>query len=533
MGGEHAREELVPRCLARLAREKPDAAAILFVDGPAWTWSEVLARTRAHARGLQRLGVRQGDCVLSFLPNGPLAVLNLLALAELGAIHVPVNAALRGAALEHVIASSGARLMIAHGGLVARLEGIDRALLRQLVVVGEETPDLPGVELLRAEVLCGDGAALAAPERPIAPWDTLVVVYTSGTTGPSKGVLSSSRHLHAAALGFRNVGPADRNLTLLPMHHVGGIIGVLWAVYHGGSVVLAERFRTPDFWSLVQRYQITTTGLLGSMVDFLLGEPVRDDEHAHGLRSVLVAPYGPAALQFAGRFGVDVYTEYNMSELAVPLFAGPNPAAVGGCGTVARGVTLRLVDEHDIDVAEGATGELVLRMDEPWTISHGYHNDAAATARAWRNGWFHTGDLFRRDAAGNYFFVDRAKDSIRRRGENISAFEVEHGLRRHPAVAEAAAVGVLADEGGEQEVLAVLRLTEGAAFDPAAFLDFLRPLLATHMLPRYVRVVEDFPRTATQKIEKYRLREQGVTADTWDRQAAGVQVRADRLERRG
>jgi crotonobetaine/carnitine-CoA ligase len=184
-------------------------------------------------------------------------------------------------------------------------------------------------------------------------------------------------------------------------------------------------------------------------------------------------------------------------------------------------------------VAEGATGELMLRMDDPWTISHGYHNDAAATARTWRNGWFHTGDLFRRDAGGNYYFVDRAKDSIRRRGENISAFEVEHGLRQHPDVLEVAAVGVAADEGGEQEVLAVVRVAPGVQLDPAAFHEFLRPMLATHMLPRYVRVVEDFPRTATQKIQKYLLREQGVTADTWDREAAGIRVRADRLERRG
>lgn len=527
------RQELISECLTRLAQERPDDEAILFVDGPAWTWSEVRARARDHAEGLQRLGVQQGDFVLSFLPNGPLAVLNLLALAELGAVYVPVNAALRGAALEHVITNSGARLMIAHGGLVERLAGIGRGQLRQLVVIGAEVPDLPGVELLRADKLQGVADRLMPPVRPIAPWDTLLVVYTSGTTGPAKGVLSSSRHMHAAAKGFRNVGSADRNLTLLPMHHVGGIIGVLWAVYHGGSVVLAERFRTQDFWALVRRYRITTTGLLGSMVDFLLGEPARDDERSHALASVLIAPYGPAALQFAARFGVAVYTEYNMSELAVPLFAGPNPAAVGGCGTIAPGVMLRLVDEHDMEVPEGATGELVLRMEEPWTISHGYHNDAAATACAWRNGWFHTGDLFRRDAAGNYFFVDRAKDSIRRRGENISAFEVENGLRQHPDVVEVAAVGVAADEGGEQEVLAVLRVAPGVQLDPAALLEFLRPLLATHMLPRYVRVVDDFPRTATQKIQKYLLREQGVTADTWDREAAGIHVRADRLERRG
>ena len=334
-------------------------------------------------------------------------------------------------------------------------------------------------------------------------------------------------------MGFRHVGPTDRNLTLLPLYHVGGVWGILFAVYHGGSVVLAERFRTQDFWSIVRRHRVTTTGLLGSMVDFLMTQPALPGEREHGLASVLIAPFGPAAQRFGARFGVAVYTEYNMSELAVPLFAGPDPQSVGSCGVVAPGVTLRLVDEYDIEVGEGAVGELILRMDEPWTVSHGYHDDAEATARAWRNGWFHTGDLFRRDAQGNYYFVDRAKDSIRRRGENISAFEVENGLLRHPDVVEAAAVAVPADEGGEQEVLAVLRLVPGASLDPAVLLDFLRSELAPHMLPRYVRLVEDFPRTPTQKIEKYKLRAQGVTADTWDRASAGVAVRGDRLERRG
>jgi crotonobetaine/carnitine-CoA ligase len=333
-------------------------------------------------------------------------------------------------------------------------------------------------------------------------------------------------------MGFRNVGPGDRNLTVLPMFHVGGPWGLLWAIHHGGSVVMAERFRTQDFWSIVRRYRITTAGLLGAMVDFLVNQPVAPDELAHGLASVVIAPYGAAALEFARRFRVDVYTEYNMSELSVPLFAGPNPQVVGTCGVPAPGVTLRLVDAHDHEVAEGAVGELVLRMDAPWTISHGYHNDAAATARAWRNGWFHTGDLFRRDAGGHYHFADRATDSIRRRGENISAFEVEAGLRRFPDVVEAVAIAVPAPGGSEQEVMAVMRMNEDMTPDPVALLEFLRPLLAPHMLPRYVRYVDDFPRTPTLKIEKYKLRAAGVTADTWDREAAGIVVRGERLERR-
>jgi carnitine-CoA ligase len=522
-------ELLITDRLERLARECPDAEAMVFVDGPAWTWRELHHEVRMHAARLQQLGVVPGDFVLSWLPNGPLAVLNFFALAWLGAVYVPINTAYRGALLAHVLANSGARLMLAHGALLARLEGLATASLETIVVAGRERPVLPGITLIELDSTPNAGAA----RHPAAPWDTLMVIYTSGTTGPSKGVLSSHRHACTAALGFRNVGPGDRNLVCLPMFHVAGVLALLWAVLHPGTVVMAESFSTKDFWSIVRRHRITTTGLLGAMVDFLNAQPPRADERGHGLRNVLIAPYGPAAIVFASRFAIDVYTEFNMSELAVPLFAGPNPAVVGTCGVPVPGVTLRIVDEHDIEVPIDTVGELVLRMDEPWTISHGYHNDVAATARTWRNGWFHTGDLFRRDAQEHYYFVDRVADAIRRRGENISAFEVENALREDPRVSEAAVVGVPAPGVAEQEVLAVLKLHAGVEFDPVALFEALRPRLAHFMLPRYLRVVDELPRTPTQKVEKHRLRTMGVTSDTWDREQAGVSVRRERLEQRG
>src|SRR5690606_11050756 len=164
----------------------------------------------------------------------------------------------------------------------------------------------------------------------------------------------------------------------------------------------------------------------------------------------------------------------------------------------------------------GADGELIVRTDAPWTLSHGYLNDPVTTAATWRNGWFHTGDLFRRDGDDNYFFVDRARDVIRRRGENISSFEVEAELLAYPGVRAAAAVPVAGD-GGEDEVLAVLSMQEGQPLDPSALIAFLQPRMAAFMSPRYVRVMTELPLTSTQKIQKHLLRAQGVTADTWDR----------------
>jgi crotonobetaine/carnitine-CoA ligase len=510
--------------------ETPHRDAILFVDGETWTWRDLQREARSKAAGLQRLGVGQGDYVLSWMPNCPTSVATIFALSYLGAIYVPVNTSYRGAMLAHVIRTAGARHMILHAELFERLAEIDTGQLEDVIVMGGTPTCSMSFKVHGAEALGGDADALLPPARAVEDWDTQMVIFTSGTTGPSKAVLASYRHARSAALGFRNVGPGDRNLTAMPLYHVGGIYGLFWALFHGGSAVVADGFSTGAFWSVVERYGVTTTGLLGSMVDFLNGLPPSPGDKNHSLKTAVIAPYGVAAMQFAERFGVRVYTEFNMSELAVPLFCGPDPAVVGTCGLPSPGTQLRLVDAFDEEVADGAVGELIVRMDMPWTISHGYLNDDRATAATWRNGWFHTGDMFRCDAQGHYHFVDRAKDAIRRRGENISSFEVENALMSFAGVMEAAAIGVPASDGAEQEVMAVLKVDAPQAFDPAALISFLENEIAHFMIPRFVRLVEQFPRTPTLKIEKHRLRSEGVTPQTWDREAAGIKIRRMKLK---
>jgi crotonobetaine/carnitine-CoA ligase len=502
--------------LERNAARSPNLVVLKFDSGEQFTALELLAAARARAAGLQQLGVRQGELVLSWFANSPAAVLNWLALNLLGAVYVPINTACRGNPLQHVIATSKAGLMLADGALIERLAAVRTGGLQRIVVSGPERPALPGVALLDAACLDGDAARLQPPSRPVQPWDTQCVIFTSGTTGPSKGVICSYRHTWTAAVEFRHVGTGDTNLVALPMFHIGGILGVNFALIHGGTAAVVERFRTQTFWDTVRALGVTTTGLLGTMVQFLVQQPVQAGERDHPLRKVVIAPFGDEALTFAKRFGVQVFTEFNMTELSVPLWAGPGTVLRGACGRPRQGVTLRLVDGNDEEVAPGAIGELILRPDDPWTLCDGYLNDPVATARAWRNGWFHTGDLFRRDADDNYFFVDRAKDMIRRRGENISSFEVEAELLAFPGVCAAAAVPVPGD-GGEDEVLAVLQLQPGATLDPAALIAFLQARMAAFMVPRYVRVVAQLPLTPTQKIEKHVLRAAGITADTWDR----------------
>ena len=274
--------------------------------------------------------------------------------------------------------------------------------------------------------------------------------------------------------------------------------------------------------------QSTSTTLLGVMATFLVKQPPEDTDRGHGLKSVIMVPLAEDTKEFSARFGCDVFTVFNMTEISSPLFDGPNPGPLTSCGKPQKGVDVRLVDENDCEVAPGSVGEMILRTDTPWAMNHGYLGNPEATARAWRNGWFHTGDAFRTDEHGNYFFVDRMKDAIRRRGENISSFEVEMEVCAHPAVKEAAVVAV-PSEHGEDEVLAAISLAPGAELDPADLIAFLIPRMAHFMVPRYVRIVDLLPRTPTQKVEKHLIRSEGIVPGTFDRIKAGINVKRDRI----
>jgi crotonobetaine/carnitine-CoA ligase len=355
-------------------------------------------------------------------------------------------------------------------------------------------------------------------------------MYTSGTTGPSEGVMSS--YLHAYASMDRRAWPAvrddDRFLINLPMFHIGGSFITYAMLCRGGSIALVEGFRTDSFWDTVRRTGSTAVFLLGVMGSFLMKQPSDPRDREHALRMAFLVPLTEDGVAFSERFGVAVYTLFNMTEIATPLFSEPNPRKVGTCGRVRDGVEVRLVDENDCEVATGSVGELVLRMDCPWTLSHGYNKDPEATARAWRNGWFHTGDAFRRDRQGNYEFVDRLKDAIRRRGENISSFEVEAVVNSHPDVQESAAIPV-PSEYGEDDVMIVVAPKPGCSIVPAGLIEFLTPRMPYFMVPRYVRIVDALPKTPTAKVQKAVLREVGRTPDTWDREAAGITLRRERL----
>jgi carnitine-CoA ligase len=527
-----ARDRVVTRDLMdRFERECPDKVYIEFGDnGEQWTYRDLRTMVIQTAIGLQQLGVAQGDHVLVWLPNSREHLRVFFAINYLGAVFVPINTAYKGAVLAHVIDNADAKLAIVHADLASRLEGVPLASLKAAVVVGERRacPGLP--THFYADVLLPESGTLAPLARPIEPWDSQSIIYTSGTTGPSKGVLSSYLHI------YTNAGPEtwtcvtgeDRFLVNMPLFHIGGM-GVVFVMFvRGGSVSFIDRFDTATFLDTVRRTRTTATFLLGVMASFLEKLPERADDADTPLRLVFMVPLAGDIAAFSKRFGCEVYTIFNMTEISTPIISEPNPLVRGTCGKQRAGVDLRLVDDHDCEVPIGTVGEMLVRTDRPWGMNSGYYKNPSATAAAWRNGWFHTGDAFRKDAEGYYYFVDRKKDAIRRRGENISSFEVEADVLAHPAVREVAAIGV-PNEMSEEDVLVVVAPVDGHLIDPAALLDFLRPRMAHFMIPRYVRVMPELPKTATSKVMKHELRQQGVTADTWDREAAGIQIKSDRF----
>ncbi len=540
MSASHGDTRVPPRelcvirpLLERRAAESPDTTYVVAPDGTPWTYAAFRASVVRTANALRALGVEQGDHVVSWLPNGMEALRLWFGLNYLGAVYVPINTAYRGGILQHVVKNSDARLMVAHVALLPRLAEIDRAPLEQIVSVGRPGPELSGIAMRAAGALSSDSDALPPLERPVQPWDTQAIIYTSGTTGPSKGVLSSYMHLYASmasAESFPYLTGGDRFVINLPLFHVGATLFIYAMLLRGGSIALVESFESSRFWEVIRRTGTTVGMLLGVMAQFLLKQPPSPADREHPLQNVVMVPLTDDAEMFAERFGVDIYTLFNMTETSIPIVSGKNPRPAGTCGKVRAGIEVRLVDEADCEVPVGTVGEMMVRTDAPWSMNHGYYKNPEATAAAWRNGWFHTGDAFRADADGNYYFVDRMKDAIRRRGENISSFEVEREICAFPAVKEAAVVAARG-ELSEDEVLAVVAPVPGLSIDPVELTRFLVDRLPYFMVPRYIRVVPELPKTPTQKVQKAELRGDGITADCWDREAdKTVVIKRERLQ---
>ena len=514
----HGSERVFHYLLEDRARSVPDKPC-LVMETRTLSYRDVENEANRWARGLTGRGVKKGDRVLLMIPSGIEHVVIWLGLCKIGALMVPVNEAYKGNMLKHQVNDSGAELAIVAAPHLQRWVDLGRDLqnLKSVAIFHDVTgpvPDGAPWTWLSASDLCSDDASPLP--RIVDAFDAMAIFYTSGTTGPSKGVLYTYAQAHAtAAVPAEWCAAEDVFYMFLPMFHVGlsQMFGLV--LIAGATMAIREKFSSSSFWSDVRRYRATVTILLSTMPNFLLSMPATAQDREHTLRKVIIIPLPSELTQFKSRFGVAVATFFNMTEVSTPLHSNGFQLANGtSCGRPRAGVHARLVDENDEPVPLGAAGELVLRADKAWEFSLGYWRNPEKTAESRRNLWFHTGDAFRIDAEGNFYFVDRLKDAIRRRGENISSFEVEAEIDAHPAVLESAAVAVPSTIG-EDEIKAVVALRSGFILTPEELHAYLVARLPAYMVPRYIEFrPSELPKTPTGKIVKATLRETGV-ASAW------------------
>ncbi|TPQ31276.1 ATP-dependent acyl-CoA ligase [Bradyrhizobium guangdongense] len=517
-------DRILPTILTRQAERYGDR--VLLVAGETrWTYAQTAAIAAASAHTLIDAGIKPGDRVALMCSNRPEFLQVYLGCAWLGAIVVPINTALRGFQLSHILRNSRPALLVVETPFLAAFDTVDPevGLPSQVWLIGSAAAEAIKVLPVPLPTL-----GPKAPPGAVRPGDTVAILYTSGTTGPAKGVCCPQAQLFwwgiysARALGIRE---GDVLFTTLPLFRTNALNAFYQAMLNGCTYVLEPKFSASGFWAAARRHNATVGYLLGAMASMLLAQPGTADDRAHGLRVALGGGVPPQIHKpFLERFGVPLVDGYGSTETNF-VFAGTIPSdRPGTMGYLADGIEARIVDENDSELADGQAGELVLRAREPFAFATGYFGMPEKTVEAWRNLWFHSGDRVVRDADGHYRFIDRMKDSIRRRGENVSSWEVEQIIQSHAAVASCA-IYPLPSELGEDEVAAAILLEPGQSLEPVDIVRHCEGQIAYFAIPRYVRIVKEMPLTENGKIKKGVLRDAGVAGDTWDREAAGVKVR--------
>ncbi|WGY02922.1 ATP-dependent acyl-CoA ligase [Nocardioides sp. QY071] len=498
------RECTVPGMLVARAALTPEAPLLVCGDVRR-TAAEMVEAVARAAGALSARGVAAGDRV-AFLVSNRVELLDVvLGSAWLGAVAVPINTAARGTQLHHILANSQARLLVVEADIETHLD------------------DLPPLPDLEARWVLGEQTepmGEPVPPAAAAPGDPAAILYTSGTTGVSKGVICP----HAQFWWWGNnvsdqigIQPDDVLHTCLPLFHTNALNAFSQAVVSGATYVLGGRFSASRFWTQMAESGATVTYLLGAMVGILDSQPPSDRDRAHRVRLAL-SPATPGRLlrPFRDRFGVALLDGYGSTETNAVVATRLGEERPGYVGTLQPGFRMRVVDADGADVPPGTPGELLLRSDQPFAFASGYFRMPEATAAAWQDLWFHSGDRVCVEPDGSIRFVDRIKDVIRRRGENISSLEVEDVLRAHPAIAEVAVYAV-DSELGEDEVMAAVVVKDGADLDFEELVTFCGPRLAAYAIPRFLVRLDALPLTENGKVRKPELRSRG-TDGAWDRQ---------------
>lgn len=491
------------------AAAAPDRVYARFCGNPV-TYAEIERRSAAFAADLRARGLLPGDRVAVMMRNSIAAIAVVFGLARAGVAWVPVNAQQRGEGLRYLLTHSRPRLVVADAELVPQIAE---------AMIGEaELPLLqhaPGGEL--DTILTG----AARFDEPAPQADAVfAIMYTSGTTGRPKGVIVSHRMLRLAAESVVRLSDAQAGEVFFvwePLYHIGGAQLLPLPMIRGITLAMVDRFSASRFWDQVREEGATHIHYLGGILQILLKQPPLDRDREHGVRIAWGGGCPPDIWpQFRDRFGIAIRECYGMTE-ASSLTTCNVDGVVGSVGRPMPWFAVKLLDAEGRLAATGERGEIVIESSIRGAIFPGYLDNPEATAKALREDGFHTGDLGSFDADGNLYFHGRMTDSVRCKGENVSAWEVEHVAAEHEAVEDCAMIGVMADVG-EQDIKLFVKPRDGIVIDLKALSGWLGQRLAPYQNPRYIAVVDEFERTASQRIMKHKLSPR--LDDCWDRAAA-------------
>jgi crotonobetaine/carnitine-CoA ligase len=524
-------ESVVGRLVQEKGRQHKDRVFLTF-KGEEITYEQLDIFSDRFANGFKDLGIQKGTKIAIMMKNHPNYLYVWFGSAKLGAVEVPINTAYKGDLLKHLINNSESKLLIIDASFLERLLIIkgDLKKLKGIICHGEVDPNI--AESIPIPISNLDelfDASSEPPEVDISPKDPAGIIYTSGTTGLSKGAVCPNNYfLHLARLvvQLREANSEDILYTFLPLFHINAqLMTVMTALIADAQMVLSDRFSASTFWDEMRKHKVTQFNYLGAVMTILAKQEPKPDDGDNTVRIAFGAACPPDVMaQLEERFGFICLEGFGMTEIGLVVHDDIRARRTGSCGRVLdEFFEVQLVDDDDMEVGIGEIGEIIVRPKKPYIMMTEYYNMPDKTLEVYGNLWFHSGDYAKKDADGYFYFVDRKKDAIRRRGENISSFEVEKVINTYPKVLESAVFAV-PSELGEDEVKANVVLKPGEDLPPEDLIQHCNERMAYFAVPRYLEFVEELPKTPTNRIEKYRLRELGITENTWDREKAGIKI---------
>lgn len=523
-------EDMTFKELLEVRAEKQGSKPFVYFKDSVLDFASLERNVNKAANLLHELGVRKGDHVCLFLPNCLEFLYLWFGLAKLGGVMVPLNVHLRGDGLKYIINHCDAKWMVVNEALHDAYAFVEDDLpkVEHRIWHGPDATIPPGFSPL-SNMLAAAGQD-PPPTVDMQDGDPLGIIYTSGTTGPPKGaMISHYNYLNTGQVWANDVvdyREDDLFFTTLPLFHANAqMFTTMGSLRSGRPFVLRERFSASKFFDEIRQYKATIFNYIGGMLTMLMKQPERPDDTDNPAR----ATFGGAAPRelwrdFEKRFDVTIIEGYGLTESGgLCLCNPPHQIRVGSIGKPTSFCDVTIWDENNREVPTGNTGEIVVKPNHPHAMFLGYYKQPDKTQEAWEGGWFHSGDRGYQDQEGYFHFVDRVKDCIRRRGENISSFEIEKVVNSHPKVLESAAIAV-PSELGEDEVKIFVVLRTEESLDPSELLGFCEERMAYFMVPRYVEFIHQLPKTPTERVQKFELRKLGV-GKAWDRDKAGYKLK--------